>query len=159
MCFIFRMAQTYIHTHAHTHSRNHNSTHHRDTEGVGAELPEIMRIIFGVFLWPCCCYLFVLPHSNFHLISFHSIPFRCVPFLIHSTRIINQTFESLKKWLYYNWMSVSLHTSPFVKKNRSIYNTVKYAEKKSWLKRNEQNNFGGGEDGIEWTIYRDCMAT
>lgn len=77
--------RTHTHTHEsiHTHSRNHNSTHHRDTEGVWVYLPEIMRIIFGVFLWPCCCHSFVLPHSGSlslsHLISFHFIPFDSIP--------------------------------------------------------------------------------
>lgn len=79
------MAQTYDAHEArpHAQSRNHNSTRHRDTEGVGVYLPEIMRIIFGVFLGPCCCHSFICCSStfgalSFNFVSFHSIPLRSV---------------------------------------------------------------------------------
>lgn len=62
----------------HPHARSHAIIETQSEPWI--YLAEIIRIIFGVFPWPCCCYPFVLSHSGFHLISFRFIPFHFVTF-------------------------------------------------------------------------------
>lgn len=78
-----------------------------------------MGIIFGVLFWPCCCccccwrcihYSYTIEHS-FNFVSFRFVSFHCVSNSFNKNHKSN-IWIIKKKLLYYNWMSVSLHTSP-----------------------------------------------